>query len=293
MYKIAILDTQFAQKFSVFGLFEVLNWAISQGAPFSIKITADCDGDFDCIILPPQSELCDITQAQITALQTHFANGAVLAAVCLGVFSLAKTGLLNERCATTHWQYANRFREEFPHITLESENIIIDIGQIITCGGVMAWTNLAIHLIARFHSSELALKTAKQFLITPIMDTQSLFGYFTPSFQHGDASVLKIQTWLAENFQGNTTNAQLAARCLLSERNFMRRFRNATGFSPTQYLQNLRIEKARDLLENSVESFEQIAWRVGYQNPNSLRKIFNRALGATPIEYRRKFTLKP
>lgn len=217
-------------------------------------------------------------------------KGACLCSVCAGAFLLAQTDLLNGRKATTHWNLADSFARRFPDVVLKREKMLIDEGDCITAGGVTAYMDLSLYLAARFGTPELAASLSKLLLIDPSRHLQS--PYQTRSFNknHGDAEILTIQQWLEENTARSIAIRDLADRAGLGERTFMRRFKKATGDTPLEYLQQLRIESARRLLEATSETIEGITLKCGYEDISSFRKLFKRSTGLSPSGYRRKFS---
>lgn len=217
-------------------------------------------------------------------------RGACLASVCAGAFLLAQTGRLNGRKATTHWNLADSFARRFPQVILKREKMLVDEGDCITAGGVSAYLDLTLYLVDRFGSHELAATLSKLLLIDPSRRLQSPYrtGIFPKT--HGDAAILGVQEWLEEHFQERVALAELAARARLGERTFMRRFRKATGESPLHYVQELRLEVARKLLETTSKPIEDVTRLAGYEDVSSFRKLFKRSTGLTPSAYRRKFS---
>lgn len=217
-------------------------------------------------------------------------KGACLCSVCAGAFLLAQTGLLKGRKATTHWNLADSFATRFPDILLKRERMLIDEGDCITAGGVSAYMDLSLYLTARFGSPELAASLSKLLLIDPSRHLQS--PYRTCSFikNHGDTAILAVQKWLEENYAKPTTIHELADKAGLGERTFMRRFKKATGDTPLEYLQQLRIEGARKLLETTSETVEGITFKSGYEDISSFRKLFKNQTGLSPSAYRQKFS---
>ncbi|ACB94888.1 GlxA family transcriptional regulator [Beijerinckia indica] len=244
------------------------------------------------VILPPS--LGDPAAGENRAglvdfLKVRYAAGTVLASVCAGAFLLAETGLLNGRAATTHWTYADDLAQRFPDVQVDTNKLIIDDGDIITAGGLMAWTDLGLKLVDRLLGSAMMIETARFLLVDPPGREQRYYSIFSPRLGHGDAAILKVQHWLQKAGLRDITACAMAAKAGLEERTFLRRFRKATGLKPTEYCQHLRVDKAREMLEATTRPIDQIAWDVGYDDPGSFRKVFIKVIGLAPGDYRRRF----
>ncbi len=222
-------------------------------------------------------------------IKTQHAAGAMICSVCGGAYLLAESGLLNGRLATTHWSHVDQISERFPDIRVDVSKLIIDDGDVITAGAMMAWIDLGLKLIGRFTSPSVVLATARFMLVDPGGREQIFYSTFAPKLHHGDEAVLKIQHWLQAHHMEKITLEMMAKQAMMGERTFLRRFRKATGLNPTEYCQRLRIAKARELLEISNLKIEQVAWQIGYEDPGAFRKIFRKILGLSPGEYRRRF----
>ena len=266
---------------------------IHQATPTRVFDTMpDKSGSPTVIVMPPT--LGEPATAEISApyrdwLRQHHQAGGVLASVCAGAFLLAETGLLAGRPATTHWLYTETFREQFPEVQLDTDRLIIDDVDIITAGGAMAWTDLGLKLVDRFIGSSIMIKTAWFLLVDPPGREQRYYSVFSPKLMHGDAAILKVQHWLQETEAQDIALDRLASVAGLHERTFQRRFFKATGVTPSEYCQRLRVGKARELLQFSRSSIETVAWEVGYQDTGAFRKIFTRIIGLSPGEYRERF----
>ncbi|WP_295556995.1 GlxA family transcriptional regulator [uncultured Hyphomicrobium sp.] len=222
-------------------------------------------------------------------LKERHTEGAVLTANCGGVFMLAATGLLSDRPATTHWAFADAFRERFPDVRLDTDKIVIEDGEIITAGGLMAWTDLGMRLVDRIFGPTIMLETGRFLLIDPAGREQRHYSSFAPRLNHGDEAILKIQHWLQAKEARAVTAGAMARQAGMEERTFLRRFKAATGLTPTEYAQHLRIGKARELLEFTKRPVDQIAWSVGYEDAGAFRKLFHRIIGLSPSDYRQRF----
>jgi transcriptional regulator GlxA family with amidase domain len=222
-------------------------------------------------------------------LTAQHARGAVLASNCGGAFLLAETGLLRGRSATTHWMFADLLQTRFPDLRVESEKIVIDDGDIITAGGLMAWTDLGMRLIDRLLGPSIMVETGRFFLVDTSGREQRHYGSFAPRLTHGDEAILKAQHWLQVRGARAVGVADMAREAGLEERTFLRRFKAATGIKPTEYAQSVRVEKARELLQFTKRTVDQIAWSVGYEDAAAFRRVFGRLVGLTPGDYRRRF----
>lgn len=246
------------------------------------------------LILPPRlGEQISHEEALpfIDWLREKHRGGTVLSSICGGVFLLAETGLLAGRPATTHWAHADLFRRRFPDVNLDSDKLVIDDGDIVSAGGMMAWVDLGLRLVDKFLGESVMGQTAHFMLVDPPVREQRYYSTFSPNLTHGDAAVLKVQRWIQSNGAKDVALASLAALAGLEERTFLRRFRKATSFTAVDYCQRLRVGKAREMLQFSNQPIETIAWEVGYSDTGAFRKIFTRITGLSPGEYRQRFNV--
>ncbi|HRD75685.1 MAG TPA: helix-turn-helix domain-containing protein [Hyphomicrobiaceae bacterium] len=225
-------------------------------------------------------------------LREMHAAGAFLTSVCSGSLVLADSGVLEGREATAHWAYGDMFRRYFPRVTFRESAVLClkeqDAG-IVTAGGANAWNDLAFYLIARFCGYSHAIQTAKVFLLSVHADSQCAYAVMTRPMDSKDAVVAECQAWIAENYEINSPVEQMARRSGLSARTFARRFQAATGYTPIDYVQALRIEEAKQELERDQRSVEDVAAMVGYEDDASFRRVFKQRVGLTPAAYRKKF----
>lgn len=250
------------------------------------------EGIPDVMIIPSvlgSPQLSQNSPHWISWLHRYHAQGGVLASVCVGAFVLAETGLLDKRTATTHWMYEQEFKSRYPKVNLNIDHLIIDDGDIITAGGALAWIDLSLRLIERFYGPSVMFDTARFLLVDPPSREQRYYSLFSPRFNHGDLAVLKAQHWLHENRASKLSLRKIAQVAKMHERTFQRRFIKATGLTPTEYHQQLRVAKARELIEQGNGSIESVAWSVGYQDVGAFRKVFFKIVGLSPTDYRRRF----
>lgn len=229
----------------------------------------------------------------ITELSTWLSkcesNGSIIASFCTGSFVLAQSGLLNGKVATTHWRSAELFKRAFPHIQLNSDELIVDNGNLVCSGGSMSYIDLSLYLIEREVSKEIASDTAKLLVFDPVREKQSQFTSFSAQKDHNDQAILSAQEWLESHFKEKIVIDDIAERVALTPRTFKRRFKQATQETPLSYLQRIRIEYAKGKLERSTQSINNIMWSSGYEDLSSFRQLFKRYTGLTPKEYRYKF----
>jgi transcriptional regulator GlxA family with amidase domain len=215
--------------------------------------------------------------------------GSTLCSVCGGAFILAETGLLAGRSATTHWDYAQSLADRFPDISVDENRIVVEDGNVITAGGVLAWTDLGLRLVDRHLGPSVMLETARYMLADPPGREQRYYSNFSPKLHHGDAAILKVQQWLQKNAPTQPSILEMADVGGLEERTFLRRFHKATGLNPTEYSQRLRVGKAREMLEFTNHTVNRIAEMIGYEDPASFRRVFQRVMGISPSGYRKRF----
>ncbi|TPV96455.1 MAG: helix-turn-helix domain-containing protein [Myxococcales bacterium FL481] len=216
-------------------------------------------------------------------------EGTVLCSVCVGAFLLADAGLLDGRPVTTHWAHAAELKRRHPRLEVAADRLLVDDGDIVTAGGVMAWIDLGLHLISRLLGPTTMLATARMFLVDPGGRDQRYYALFSPEHTHGDADVLRVQRWLRRTLSQPVSVDDMAAKARLGRRTFQRRFLRATGLNAGAYLQHLRVAAARELLERGDKTLEEVAWAVGYTDPGGFRRVFGRLMGLSPADYRRRF----
>lgn len=244
------------------------------------------------VIAPPSIIMPErMTPAPVAArwLRARHAEGTVLGSVCAGAFVLAETGLMDGRRATTHWAFAEQLARRFPDIRLTEDHMVLDEGDIVTAGGILAWTDLGLTLVERFLGPATMLATARFLLVDPPRSSQRPFAAFIPRFDHGDDSIRRAQHHLHAHSSEALHLTELHAVAGMTERTFLRRFIAATGHRPNAYLQQVRIAHARQLLERTLAPVDRIAWQVGYFDPAAFRKIFQKLVGTTPAVYRQRF----
>ena len=216
-------------------------------------------------------------------------RGVAIASVCSGVGLVAATGLLDGKRATTHWSLAERFRQIYPKVHWMPELMVTEDQNFYTGGGVNAALDLSLYLVERYCGHEIAVQSAKALLIETPRAWQAGFAIVPLKMKHSDESISNAQSWIHENFQTNFPLEAPARSVGMSLRNFVRRFKQATGDSPLNYLQKLRVAAAKRMLESDHRTMQEISDAVGYQDVAFFRKVFQRHTGISPSEYRHRF----
>ncbi|TCP99522.1 AraC family transcriptional regulator with amidase-like domain [Sphingomonas sp. PP-F2F-A104-K0414] len=222
-------------------------------------------------------------------LTARHAAGAVLGSICGGTFLLAQTGLLDGRRATTHLICAPDLATMFPTVQVDFDALLTEEDDLITVGGVMAWTDLGLVVVRRLLGAVAMMETARFMMIDPPGREQRFYSTFSPEMGHGDAAILKTQRHLHARGPLKASVTDMAGWSGLELRTFARRFHGATGLRPNEYHQRLRIEKAREMLETTTTPINQVAYDVGYGDPGSFRLTFSKLMGLSPRDYRKRF----
>lgn len=222
-------------------------------------------------------------------LKDHYRRGSHVATICTGAFVLAETGLLDGKTATTHWGFADQFQKRYPRIELKPERLITDEGDLFCSGGYNAGIDLSLYLVEKYCGHEVALQSSKSVISDIGRTSQAPYAIFQLQKKHHDDQILAVQEWIEKNFNQNFNYDTLARKNGMSRRTLERRFKAATGETPLTYQQNIRVESAKRLLENGKRSFDEITYRVGYEDSSTFRKVFLKQTRLRPSDYRKKF----
>ncbi len=301
---LAIVAYPGVQMSAVLGLADLLSIASDYsvkngGRGFSVDEITKADmtppsQQYSAVILPPNltgAKGKEETDIHKWLCDQHTA-GSIMCSVCGGAFWLGYSGLLNRRPVTTHWLLDDEFQTTFPETQMHAEHLLIDDNDIVTTGGLMAWLDLGLFIINRFLGPEVMTQTARHLLIDTGGREQRNYRSFRPPLTHGDPDILNLQHWLEKNSANEITIKVMAEQTNFSERTFLRRFKAATGFTPNTYVQNLRIEKARGLLERTRIAITDIGWKVGYQDASAFSRVFKSTTGIGAGEYRKRFKVE-
>lgn len=325
--KVSILVLQETAPMAVFGLFEVLGsvgniWPLITGEATDVRsikpqiVTRQPEGVTSTIGIsiaphatiaddhrPDVIIVCDIElplaggpegrwQDEIAWIRAQISRGAIVCSTCSGSVLLAEAGLLDGLEATSHWSAAELFRDRYTAVKFRPDRILCDSSQngtLITTGGASSWQDLALYLIGRYCGAAEAVRAAKIFVIGDRSEGQLPFAAMTRPRKHEDVSIAECQIWIADHYAEPTPVTRMVQRTGLPERTFKRRFKQATGYAPVDYVQALRIEEAKQMLETEDRGIETIAAEVGYEDSSFFRRIFKRQVGLSPAQYRKRF----
>jgi transcriptional regulator GlxA family with amidase domain len=286
-------------------------------APFRVTVAGVVRGRFECahrIPVEPAAAIGEIDDAdvvivpelwlgpdehlggrypELTAwITARYRAGACVYSACSGAVLLAETGLLDGREATSHWGYKDLFARRYPRVRFRPEPSLCfadDHGRLVTAGGTTSWHDLALHIIARHVSPGEAMRMAKVYLLKWHDEGQLPYEPLVRPRPHGDAAVRGCERWLADHYREPGAVARAVAHAGVPERTLKRRFKQATGLALIDYVQNLRIEEAKRLLETGDRPVDDVGFGVGYEEPSFFRRLFKRRTGLSPARYRRVF----
>lgn len=248
----------------------------------------------DLIIIPSLNhnyeQAISSNETLIKWIYKHYKAGSEIASICSGAFLLAATGVLDGKNCSTHWAAAENFRERFPKVNLQADQLITDENGIYTNGGAYSFLNLMIYLVEKYYDRETAIFCSKVFQIDPARNLQSEFSIFNGHKKHNDDIVQEAQNILEENYQEMISIEALAQKLNVSRRNFDRRFKKATDFTPLEYLQRVKVEAAKKTFENTRLNVNEVMFEVGYSDNKAFREVFSRITGVPPVDYRSKYS---
>ncbi len=259
-------------------------------------LTLSPDGDInsiesaDIIYLPalwrnPEPIVRNNTEA-FAWLRKHFENGSLLAGVGTGCWFLAEAGLLDHKPATTHWYYFDRFHQQFPNIQLKRNHFITQAGNIYCTGSVNSLADLTIYFIQRYFSRHIASHVEQHFFHEIRAAYENSRSFQETHDAHPDEDIVRAQVWLKDNHSKEIRLSEVAEQFGMSTRSFNRRFKAATACTPSEYLKNIRMNNAKDLLKNTNLSISEIMFRVGYQDSAHFTQLFKQKHSVTPSRYR-------
>jgi len=228
-------------------------------------------------------------QLLIDWIEKQYKHGAEVASICTGTFLLASSGLLDGRTCSTNWAVADNFRTMFPNVDLQTDKLITDENGIYTCGGAYSFLNLIIYLVEKYFDRQTAIFCSKVFQIELDRQSQSPFIIFKGQKSHGDEMVKKAQAYIEGHLDEKISVEDLSTRFAVGRRNFDRRFIKATGNTPVEYSQRVKIESAKKAFETSRKNINEVMYDVGYSDVKAFREVFRKITGMSPLEYRSRY----
>lgn len=246
----------------------------------------------DLLIIPAVSyngRLIEENAALISWIREQYKNGAEIATMCSGAFLLGATGLLEGKSCSTHWNLAADFRRLFPNINLLVDKLITAEKGIYTNGGAYSFLNMVLFLVEKYFDRQTAIYCSKIFQIDMDRTSQSPFFIFQSQKNHGDDLIYQAQTYIEENLNKKISFESLAVKLATSRRNFDRRFIKATGNTPVEYLQRVKVEVAKSMLEKGRKSIFEVMDEVGYSDDKAFREVFKKITGLSPLDYKARY----
>ena len=222
-------------------------------------------------------------------IMQQYKDGAEVATMCTGAFMLAATGILDGKNCSTHWSSENTFKTLFPDVNLQTNKLITDENGIYTNGGAYSFLNLLIYLVEKYYNRETAIYCSKIFQIEIDRQHQSVFSIFSGQKLHDDEDVKKAQEYIENKIDEKISIEDLSAKLAVGRRNFDRRFIKATGNTPLEYAQRVKIEAAKKSFETSRKTINEVMYDVGYSDIKAFREVFRKITGMSPLEYRSRY----
>lgn len=247
----------------------------------------------DLIIIPSLNheyqKAIEVNRELIEWIKRQYDQGAEIASICTGAFLLASAGILDGKSCSTHWAFADTFRTMFPNIDLQRDKLITDENGVYTNGGAYSFLNLIIYLVEKYFDRETAIFCSKVFQIEIDRGNQSQFIIFKGQREHEDELIRQAQDYLENNFQQKVSIETLSSKFAIGRRNFDRRFIKATGNTPIEYAQRVKVEAAKRAFETSQKTVSEVMSDVGYADAKAFREVFKKVTGFSPLEYRNKY----
>ena len=247
----------------------------------------------DLIIIPSLNhnyqKAVKANKPMIEWIEKQYKQGAEIASICTGAFLLASSGLLDGKNCSTHWSVADHLRTEFPKINVQMDQLITDENGIYTNGGAYSFLNLIIYLIEKYFDRQTAIFCSKVFQIEMDRQSQSPFIIFNGQKQHNDEVVKKAQEYIEKKLYEKISTGHLSSKFAVGRRNFDRRFIKATGNTPLEYSQRVKIESAKKSFEVSRKTVNEVMYEVGYSDIKAFREVFKKITGLSPLEYKNRY----
>ena len=225
----------------------------------------------------------------INWIEQQYLNGAEVASICTGAFLLASTGLLDGKTCSTNWAVADSFQKMFPAVNLQVDKLITDDNGIYTSGGAYSFLNLIIYLVEKYYGRQTAIYCSKVFQVEMDRQSQSPFIIFKGQKSHGDEVIEQAQAYIESHWDEKISIEHLSANYAVGRRNFDRRFIKATGNTPVEYMQRVKIEAAKKSFEATRKTVNEVMYEVGYSDAKAFRELFRKITGLSPLEYRSRY----
>jgi len=222
-------------------------------------------------------------------VEGQYRNGAEIATICTGVYLLASRGLLDGKSCSTHWSVADNFRSRFPNVDLQTDKLITYENGIYTNGGAYSFLNLMLCLVEKYFDRQTAIYCSKVFQIEIDRNSQSEFSIFSGQKLHDDDVIRQAQLFIEKNVSKRISIEALSSQFAVGRRNFDRRFIKATGNTPIEYTQRVKVESAKKAMESSRKTIAEIMYEVGYSDVKAFREVFRKFTGMSPLEYRGRY----
>jgi transcriptional regulator GlxA family with amidase domain len=249
--------------------------------------------DFDLVIVPPSggdfASLVQKNKAFLPWIVDQYRKGAEVASLCVGAFLLAATGLLSGKECSTHWMFADQFREMFPEVKLVDGRIVTEQDGLYSSGGATSYWNLLLHLVEKYAGREMAIMASKVYALEIDRKSQSPFAMFNGQKAHEDEPIKQAQEFIEKNIGEKFSVDELAVKFAIGRRHFERRFKKATHNTPAEYIQRVKIEAAKKQLERSTLNVSEVMYDVGYTDGKAFRTVFKKHVGLSPVAYRNKY----
>lgn len=222
-------------------------------------------------------------------IEQQYRSGAELASICTGAFLLASSGLLDGKACSTHWSAAGQLKRLFPNINVKADQLITDEDGIYTNGGAYSFLNLIVYLVEKYYDRQTAIFCSKVFQIEIDRQSQSPFTMFTGQKLHGDEVIKKAQAFIESKLHEKISVEHLSSHFAVGRRNFDRRFIKATGNTPVEYAQRVKMEAAKKAFETTRKTVNEVMYEVGYSDAKAFREVFRKITGMSPLIYRTKY----
>lgn len=219
----------------------------------------------------------------------QYKNGAEAASLCIGAFILASTGLMKGKECSTHWLFANDFKNMFPEVKLVGDKIVTDQNGLYSSGGATSYWTLLLYLVEKYTTREMAIMASKFFLLDMGRNTQSPFVMFKGQKDHDDIEIVKAQEFVEKHYSSKLTVDDLANQFGIGRRTFERRFKKATANTVVEYMQRVKMEAAKQQLELGRKTVNEVMYDVGYTDTKAFRDVFKKVTGMSPVDYRAKY----